>query len=65
VIDRIGITCADYAKSQLFYDAVLGTLGFSRQTEVGRAIGYGHEGEPPFWISDDEAVWHGSSHGNA
>jgi catechol 2,3-dioxygenase-like lactoylglutathione lyase family enzyme len=34
VIDHIGITCADYAKSQQSYDAVLGALGFSRQMPV-------------------------------
>jgi catechol 2,3-dioxygenase-like lactoylglutathione lyase family enzyme len=33
VIDHIGITCADYPKSQEFYDAVLGVLGFSRQLD--------------------------------
>ncbi|OBK27797.1 glyoxalase [Mycobacterium sp. 1165196.3] len=51
MIDHVGINCADYAKSQRFYDAVLGTLGFSRQLDVGRAIGYGRAGKPTFWIS--------------
>lgn len=52
MIDHVGINCADYAQSQRFYDAVLGTLGFSRQLDVGRAIGYGRAGKPTFWISD-------------
>ena len=52
VIDHIRITCADYAKSQEFYDTVLAALGFSRQIDVGRAIGYGRDGRPTFWISD-------------
>jgi catechol 2,3-dioxygenase-like lactoylglutathione lyase family enzyme len=52
VIDHIGINCADYAKSQEFYDAVLGALGFSRQMDVGPAIGYGRDRKPSFWISD-------------
>jgi catechol 2,3-dioxygenase-like lactoylglutathione lyase family enzyme len=52
VIDHIGISCADYARSQEFYDTVLGVLGFSRQLDVGRAIGYGRAGKPSFWISD-------------
>jgi catechol 2,3-dioxygenase-like lactoylglutathione lyase family enzyme len=51
VIDHIGINCADYPKSQEFYDAVLGVLGFSRQLDFGRA-GYGRDGKPSFWISD-------------
>jgi catechol 2,3-dioxygenase-like lactoylglutathione lyase family enzyme len=68
VIDHIGINCADYPKSQDFYDDVLGVLGFSRQMDFGRAIGYGRDGKPSFWIADGsgmgparevEAVWHG------
>jgi catechol 2,3-dioxygenase-like lactoylglutathione lyase family enzyme len=52
VIDHIGINCADYPKSQAFYDTVLAVLGFSRQMDFGRAIGYGSDGKPTFWISD-------------
>jgi catechol 2,3-dioxygenase-like lactoylglutathione lyase family enzyme len=52
VIDHIGITCGDYSKSQAFYDTVLAVLGFSRQLDVGRAIGYGRAGKPSFWISE-------------
>lgn len=51
MIDHVGINCADYAKSQQFYDAVLGTLGFSRQLDFGEAIGYGRDGKPTFWIA--------------
>ena len=52
MIDHLGINCADYPKSQQFYDTVLGTIGFSRQLDFGRAIGYGRDGHPAFWISD-------------
>jgi hypothetical protein len=31
---------------------VLGALGFSRQMDFGRAIGYGCDGKPSFWISE-------------
>ncbi|HEX5252825.1 MAG TPA: VOC family protein [Mycobacterium sp.] len=55
MMDHVGINCADYAESQRFYDAVLGTLGFSRQLDVGRAIGYGRAGKPTFWISSAAA----------
>jgi catechol 2,3-dioxygenase-like lactoylglutathione lyase family enzyme len=40
VIDHTGINCADCAKATEFYDTVLGVLGFSRQMDFGRAIGY-------------------------
>ena len=51
----LGITCADYPKSQEFYDAVLKVLGFSRQLDFGRAIGYGRDGKPSFWIAETPA----------
>ncbi len=51
MIDHIGINCSDYGRSQEFYDTVLGVLGFSRQMDFGRAIGYGRDGKPSFWIS--------------
>jgi catechol 2,3-dioxygenase-like lactoylglutathione lyase family enzyme len=43
MIDHFGINCSDWAKSQQFYDAVLGVLGFSRQMDFGVAIGYGRD----------------------
>ncbi|OBI90534.1 VOC family protein [Mycobacterium sp. 1245805.9] len=52
MIDHFGINCADYQKSQDFYDHVLGVLGYSRQMDVGPAIGYGRDGKPSFWIAD-------------
>ena len=52
MIDHVGINCADYPKSQQFYDSVLGVLGFSRRLDFGRAIGYGRDGHASFWISD-------------
>jgi catechol 2,3-dioxygenase-like lactoylglutathione lyase family enzyme len=52
MIDHFGIICADYAKSQEFYDAVLGALGYTRQMDVGPALGYGRDGKPDFWLED-------------
>ncbi|KKB99104.1 VOC family protein [Mycolicibacter arupensis] len=55
MIDHFGINCTDYARSQEFYDAVLAVLGYTRQMDVGPAIGYGTEGKPAFWIADAAA----------
>lgn len=55
MIDHFGINCADFAASSDFYDKVLHVLGFSRQMDVGMAIGYGAEGHPHFWIGDATA----------
>lgn len=52
VIDHFGINCADYPKSQEFYDKVLHVLGYGRVMDVGPAIGYGRDGKPSFWIAD-------------
>jgi catechol 2,3-dioxygenase-like lactoylglutathione lyase family enzyme len=52
VLDHFGINCVDYARSQRFYDRVLGVLGYSRQLDLGEAIGYGRDGKPTFWISE-------------
>jgi catechol 2,3-dioxygenase-like lactoylglutathione lyase family enzyme len=55
VIEHLGINCADWEASKAFYDKVLGVLGYSRQKDVGVAIGYGAEGRPTFWIGDMNA----------
>jgi catechol 2,3-dioxygenase-like lactoylglutathione lyase family enzyme len=52
VIDHFGVNCADYARSQQFYDSVLAALGYSRQLDFGEAIGYGRDGKPTFWIAE-------------
>ncbi|KAA0102470.1 VOC family protein [Mycolicibacterium sp. P1-18] len=52
MIDHFGILCADYGKSKEFYDTVLAVLGYSRQMDVGSALGYGSAGKPDFWIED-------------
>lgn len=55
MIDHLGINCTDYPRSQQFYDTVLAVLGYSRQMDVGEAIGYGRDGNPVFWIADAAA----------
>ena len=52
MIDHFGINCSDWAASKNFYDHVLHVLGYSRQMDVGEAIGYGTDGKPTFWIAD-------------
>ena len=54
MIDHFGINCADWERSKNFYDKVLSVLGYSRQIDHGRAIGYGRD-HPSFWIADASA----------
>ncbi|HUN59435.1 MAG TPA: VOC family protein [Candidatus Binataceae bacterium] len=54
MIDHTGIGVADVARSARFYDAALGTLGFSRVMQIPEnngadAVGYGMD-YPVFWI---------------
>ena len=49
MIDHFGINCSDLEASARFYDDVLGVLGYSRQMDVGVAIGYGSDGHPQFY----------------
>lgn len=39
----------------MFYDTVLGVLGYTRQLDYQVAIGYGRDGKPDFWIADMNA----------
>ncbi|BDX34545.1 glyoxalase [Mycobacterium antarcticum] len=52
MIDHFGIVCGDYEKSKEFYDAVLQVLGYTRQMDVGAAVGYGRDRKPDFWLED-------------
>jgi catechol 2,3-dioxygenase-like lactoylglutathione lyase family enzyme len=54
MIDHTGIGVADVRRSAVFYDAVLGALGWRRVVQLpendgGDAVGYGVE-YPVFWI---------------
>ncbi len=56
MIDHVGINCEDLDAAKEFYDAVLATLGHSRQLDFGVAVGYGSDGKPDFWISTFDGV---------
>ncbi|MFM7348783.1 MAG: VOC family protein [Erythrobacter sp.] len=68
MIDHIGFAVSNIARSRAFYDAALAPLGLAlvmefgpEQTESGgTALGYGEEGEPFFWIGDNEQVGEGT-----
>lgn len=62
MFDHFGVTVSDFKASAAFYDATLATLGYTRQLDVGQAIGYGPKGEPDFWISAGEGPSNRESH---
>ncbi|KLT43751.1 glyoxalase/bleomycin resistance protein/dioxygenase [Cutaneotrichosporon oleaginosum] len=53
MLDHIGISVSDYARSKAFYEPVLATLGSSMQMEPAPHVsGWGPSPmEPSFWIS--------------
>ena len=67
MIDHIGFAVADLARSKAFYDAALAPLGLAaimtvtpEQTGKGTALGYVKDGNPFFWIGDNERVGEGT-----
>jgi catechol 2,3-dioxygenase-like lactoylglutathione lyase family enzyme len=51
MLDHVSIPVTNTARSAVFYDPVLATLGLTRVKEVNGAIGYGREaGWPMFWL---------------
>lgn len=68
MIDHIGFAVSDIERSRRFYEAALAPLGMSvimvagpEQTESGgTAVGFGKDGNPFFWIADNEQVGEGT-----
>lgn len=59
MLDHLGATVSDIARSRRFYDAALRPLGISvimevtpEQTGGTTHLGYGDDGKPYFWIGD-------------
>ena len=67
MIDHMGFAISDLERSKAFYDAALAPLGLAmimtvtpEQTGKGTALGYGKDGNPFFWIGDNERVGEGT-----
>ena len=64
MLDHIGFAVSDYAKSKLFYDAVMPTVGAAcvmalTKEETGgtyEGAGYGVNGKPSFWIGSGKPL---------
>ncbi len=55
MIDHIGVTVSDMARSLSFYDRALAPLGVARVMTFPEAgppadVGYGRDGKPWFWV---------------
>jgi catechol 2,3-dioxygenase-like lactoylglutathione lyase family enzyme len=53
MLDHLGINVSDYDRSRDFYERALAPLGFALLMEPApRTGGFGREGKPSFWITD-------------
>jgi len=53
MLDHVGVNVSDYERSRVFYKGALAPLGFSLLMEpVPGTGGFGSEGKPWFWITD-------------
>jgi catechol 2,3-dioxygenase-like lactoylglutathione lyase family enzyme len=50
MLDHIGVTVSDYARSKEFYKQTLAPMGYQLLMEFGEAAGFGKDGKPDFWI---------------
>ncbi len=50
IIDHIGVSVTDYARSKAFYTQALAPLGITMMMEYGTACGFGKNGKPELWI---------------
>ena len=68
MLDHVGFAVADAERSRTFYEAALKPLGLGLIMTVpaeengsgGTAHGFGTEGDPFFWIGDNERVGEGT-----
>lgn len=64
MIDHVGVSVADYARSKAFYEDVLVSLGAALCMEVTPEMtddgsshaGFGRNGKPTFWISPSASI---------
>jgi catechol 2,3-dioxygenase-like lactoylglutathione lyase family enzyme len=53
MLDHLGINVSDYARSREFYEKALAPLGITLLMEpIAGAGGFGRDGKPFFWITD-------------
>jgi catechol 2,3-dioxygenase-like lactoylglutathione lyase family enzyme len=64
MLDHIGFSVADYARSKAFYEKALAPLGYGLVMEVQQsendspAAGFGAGGKPDFWIGGEGGLNH-------
>ena len=70
MLDHVGFAVSDIVRSRAFYEQALGSIGITMIMEIspeqnvdgggGTALGFGAEGNPFFWIGDNQRVGEGT-----
>jgi catechol 2,3-dioxygenase-like lactoylglutathione lyase family enzyme len=56
MLDHLGLTVSDLARSQRFYEKALAPLGYAVRAEyAGRFVGFGDRERPTFWLGEGAA----------
>jgi len=61
-LDHVTLAVRDVAKSKEFYLRALAPLGIAPIMDFGRAVGFGREGKPDFWIGEGPASFQSAEH---
>src|SRR5690242_15077638 len=61
ILDHIGITVRDYAKSKAFYEKALAPLGIGMLMDFGVACGFGRDGKPDLWLGAEKRAASGEA----
>jgi catechol 2,3-dioxygenase-like lactoylglutathione lyase family enzyme len=63
MLDHAGFGVSDYQRSKAFYEKALAPLGVTLHMEpLGKAAGFGQEGNPFFWIEEHPPAVRGGLH---
>src|SRR5260221_14673158 len=54
-LDHVTLLVRDVARSKAFYSKALEPLGLGIIIAFGRAVGFGRDGKPDFWIGEGPA----------
>ena len=54
MLDHVGLSVSDYARSKRFFEQALAPIGYAVAMEFGSVAGFGAE-RPTFWIAQGEA----------
>jgi catechol 2,3-dioxygenase-like lactoylglutathione lyase family enzyme len=51
MLDHVGLSVSDFARSKSFFERALAPLGYKCLMEFTGVAGFGGEGKPDFWIT--------------